>query len=104
MGSRIWRGFVFIRNSVMPTAELISRTVTRRRGLVWLAVAVVAFGSLLILISRIALDSEVLNMLPGKFSSVQGMKIYDREFEQTRELTFALQCRPNDVDKLEEFT
>jgi predicted RND superfamily exporter protein len=34
---------------------------------------------------------------------VQGLKIYDRDFEQTRELTFALQCAPNDVDKLEEF-
>jgi uncharacterized protein len=94
---------VFIRGSVMPIAEIISRIVTHRRGYVWLGVAVVAFGSLLILISRIALDSEVLNMLPGRFNSVQGMKIYDRSFEQTRELTFALQCQPNDVDKLEEF-
>ena len=89
--------------SVMPIAEFISRTLTRRRGLVWLAVAVVALGSLLILVSRISLDSEVLNMLPGNFSSVQGLKIYDRDFEQTRELTFALRCQPNDVDKLEEF-
>jgi len=103
MDSRIWRGFVFIRGSLMPIAEFISRTLTRRRGLVWLGVAVIALGSLLILISRIALDSEVLNLLPGKFSSVQGMKIYDRQFEQTRELTFALLCRPHDVDKLEEF-
>ena len=87
----------------MPIAEFISRILTRRRAYIWLGVAVVAIGSLLILISRIALDSEVLNMLPGKFSSVQGMKIYDRGFEQTRELTFALQCRPDDVDKLEEF-
>jgi len=34
---------------------------------------------------------------------VQGLKIYDRDFEQTRELTFALVCNPNDVDKLEDF-
>jgi len=34
---------------------------------------------------------------------VQGLKIYDRDFEQTRELTFALQCDPKDVDKLDEF-
>ena len=34
---------------------------------------------------------------------MQGLKIYDREFEQTRELTFALVCRPDDVDKLEGF-
>ena len=34
---------------------------------------------------------------------MQGLKIYDRDFEQTRELTFALRCDANDVDKLEEF-
>src|SRR5207244_639176 len=33
----------------------------------------------------------------------QGLKIYDREFEQARELTFALECQPQDVDKLDEF-
>jgi len=37
---------------------------------------------------------------PAKFPSVQGLKIYDHDFEQTRELTFAL-SRPQDVDKLE---
>src|SRR6266702_8568389 len=42
-------------------------------------------------------------MLPGEFSSVQGLKIYDRAFEQTRELTFALHCQPDDADKLQEF-
>ena len=56
-----------------------------------------------ILVRSLQLDSEIFNVLPGKFSSVQGLKIYDRDFEQIRELTFALQCEPNDVDKLEEF-
>src|SRR5438132_14314048 len=42
-------------------------------------------------------------MLPKGFKSVEGLKIYDRDFEQTRELTFALRCQPEDVDKLEEF-
>ena len=49
------------------------------------------------------LDSEIFNVLPGRFPSVQGLKIYDHDFEQTRELTFALVCDPQDVDKLEEF-
>ncbi|HEY2679954.1 MAG TPA: MMPL family transporter, partial [Candidatus Udaeobacter sp.] len=35
--------------------------------------------------------------------SVQGLKIYDHDFEQTRELTFALVSDAQDVDKLEEF-
>src|SRR4030095_11095693 len=49
------------------------------------------------------LDSEIVSVLPVNFSSVQGLKIYDHDFEQTRELTFALVCDPDDVDKLEEF-
>ncbi len=56
-----------------------------------------------ILIISLQLDSDVLNVLPGSFRSVQGLKIYDRDFEQTRELTFALLCDPNDADKLEDF-
>src|SRR5262249_42731264 len=52
---------------------------------------------------RIELDTDVTNMLPKGFESVEGLKIYDRDFEQTRELTFALRCQPEDVDKLEEF-
>ena len=42
-------------------------------------------------------------MLPAKFESVQGLKVYNRDFAQTRELTFALVCQPDDVEKLEEF-
>jgi predicted exporter len=49
------------------------------------------------------LDTEVLNLLPRGFDSVEGLKIYNSEFAQTRELTFALLCQPEDVDKLEEF-
>ncbi len=45
----------------------------------------------------------MLNLLPAKFESVQGLKIYNRDFAQTRELTFALVCQPNDADRLEEF-
>src|ERR1051325_10671421 len=49
------------------------------------------------------LDTEVLNLLPGGFESVEGLKVYNRDFVQVRDLTFALVCQPNDVDKLEEF-
>jgi predicted exporter len=87
----------------MRISYFIARLLTERRGLVWGIVATLIIACLAILITRIALDSNVLNMLPGKFSSVEGMKIYDRDFEQTRELTFALLCKPDDVDRLEEF-
>ncbi len=87
----------------MRISDLIARTVTRRRAYVWSGVIALAAGCLAIFACRISLDSDVLNMLPGKFRAVQGLKTYNRDFEQTRELTFALRCQPGDVDKLEEF-
>ena len=87
----------------MSISDFIARIVTQRRGYVWLGMAALAAICLLIFGLRVSLDSDVLNMLPGGFRSVEGLKIYDRAFEQTRELTFALRCQPRDVDKLEEF-
>jgi predicted RND superfamily exporter protein len=87
----------------MRISDFIARSITQRPALVWCSVALLTVGCIAILVTSLQLDSEIFNVLPGKFSSVQGLKIYDRDFEQTRELTFALQCAPNDVDKLEEF-
>jgi predicted RND superfamily exporter protein len=87
----------------MRISDFIARMMTQRRGFVWCGVAVLATVCIAILVMRMQLDSDVLNMLPARFPSIQGLKIYDREFEQTRELTFALVCQPNDVEKLEEF-
>src|SRR5213596_2688851 len=87
----------------MRISDFIARTITQRRVLVWWGVAMLSVACVAILISFLRLDSEVFNVLPARFSSVQGLKIYDRDFEQTRELTFALVCNPNDVDKLEDF-
>src|SRR5437868_2439323 len=84
-------------------SDLIARVMAQRRVLVWLGVAALAVACLAILVMRIELDSDVINMLPKGFESVQGLKIYDRDFEQARELTFALRCQPADVDKLEAF-
>jgi predicted RND superfamily exporter protein len=87
----------------MRISDFIARTITQRRGLVWCGVAILTVICIAILATSLRLDSEVFNVLPSRFSSVQGLKIYDRDFEQTRELTFALVCQPNDVDKLEDF-
>jgi predicted RND superfamily exporter protein len=56
-----------------------------------------------LLVARLRLDTEVLNLLPGNFESVEALKIYNRDFAQVRELTFALSCKPEDADKLEDF-
>src|SRR5437867_4670149 len=87
----------------MRISDFIARTVTQCRALVWCGVALLTVACIAILVTSLRLDSEVFNVLPGRFSSVQGLKIYDRDFDQTRELTFALLCDPNDVDKLWEF-
>jgi len=87
----------------MSYSRFIAHLVTNRRGRLWLALAVVTALSLWILVTRLRLDTEVLNLLPAKFASVEGLKIYNRDFAQTRELTFALIVQPNDVDRLEEF-
>jgi predicted RND superfamily exporter protein len=87
----------------MRISDFIARTVTQRRALVWCGVAALTIVCIAILITSLRLDSEIFNVLPGRFSSVQGLKIYDHDFEQTRELTFALVSDSKDVDKLEEF-
>lgn len=87
----------------MAISDFIAQTVTRRRGIVWLGVILLGTLCVILFVTHISLDSDVLNMLPGQFSSVDGLKIYNRDFEQTRELTFALRCQTGDVDKLEEF-
>src|SRR5881275_2946182 len=87
----------------MRISDFIARTITQRRGLVWCGVAALIIVCIAILLTSLRLDSEIFNVLPGRFLSVQGLKIYDHDFEQTRELTFALVCDPQDVDKLEEF-
>ena len=87
----------------MPFSEKVAFFVTERRGLMWSVVALIVVASLTILIAFLRLDTEVLNLLPRGFDSVEGLKTYNSEFAQTRELTFALLCQPEDVDKLEEF-
>src|SRR5215475_6403011 len=87
----------------MRASDFIARTATQRRAPVWGGVIVLTIVCIDILSTSLRLDSELFNMLPGRFSSMQGLKIYDHDFEQTRELTFALVCDPQDVDKLEEF-
>src|SRR6202171_6629273 len=87
----------------MALHSTIAQLVTRRRGLVWSALALICAAAIGILITRMKLDTEVLNLLPGGFESVEGLKVYNRDFVQVRALTFALVCQPADVDKLEEF-
>src|SRR6266576_2641229 len=87
----------------MRISDFIAQSITHRRALVWSGVTMLTAVCIAILVTSLHLDSEVFNVLPGRFPSVQGLKIYDHDFEQTRQLTFALVCQPNDVDKLDDF-
>src|SRR5207302_8117785 len=87
----------------MRISNFIARVMTQRRRLVWWGVAAFAIICVALLVLRMRLDSDVINMLPSGFQSVEGLRIYDSKFEQTRELTLALLCKRGDVDKLEEF-
>src|ERR1043166_1185830 len=87
----------------MRISDFIARTITQRRALVWCGVAALIIVCIAILFTSLRVDSEIFNVLPGRFPSVEGLKMYDHDFEQTRELTFALVCDPEDVDKLDEF-
>jgi len=50
-------------------------------------------------------DSDVLNLLPQRFDSVRALKVYDREFTQAREITFALwdEKKETDLDGFAEY-
>src|SRR5205814_1975487 len=87
----------------MRFSEKVAFLVSERRGLMWSVVVLIALISVGILMAFLRLDTEVLDLLPRGFDSVEGLKMYNSEFAQTRELTFALLCQPEDVDKLEEF-
>ncbi len=87
----------------MRLSTNIAHLVTQRRALVWTAVGLLSVACIYVLVTRMRLDTEVLNLLPKGFPSVEGLKVYNQDFTQVRALTFALVCQPDDVDKLEEF-
>lgn len=51
----------------MRLHSLIANLVTQRRGAVWSAVALICALSAYVLVTRMSLDSEVLNLLPSGF-------------------------------------
>jgi len=72
--------------------------VAQRKRALFLAVALLLAASALIILFRMRFASDVLDLLPRKFDSVQTFKTFDREFSQARELTFALLDDQHEVD------
>ena len=68
----------------------VAHFVTHRRRWVFGLALLVGAVALLVIVLRIRLASDVLDLLPRHFDSVKAFKTFDREFSQARELTFAL--------------
>lgn len=60
--------------------------------------ALFAITCIAIIATRIKVDSEILNLLPQHFQSVQALKVFDREFSQGHELTFGIWDEKKECD------
>lgn len=82
----------------MGVAELVAHLVTQRPRLVYGLVLLVAALSATVIGVALRFDSEILNLLPRHFNSVQALKIFNDEFAQSRELTFVLVDETGEAD------
>jgi predicted RND superfamily exporter protein len=69
------------------TERLAQIIAHRTKTLIVVALAIAAL-SILIIVKRQNFDSEVLDLLPSKFESVAGLKEFNGEFAQARQLVF----------------
>src|SRR6202790_2032335 len=81
--------------------EFLARTVAHRTKTLIFAAFAIAALAIFIVVTRKNLDSEVLDLLPSKFESVVGLKEFNGEFAQARQLVFGFlgeQGHGDDVD------
>src|SRR5438094_13534 len=61
-----------------------------RRRFVGFAIAALVLACAAMIVFGLRFNSDILDLLPRDFDSVQTLKICDREFTNARQLTFAL--------------
>src|SRR6201987_5809235 len=84
-------------------AEFISDTAAHRtRLLVLLAIGIGVLAILTIVLRR-NLDSDYLNLLPQQFESVQGLKIQNSEFADSRQVVFGFLGQTGHADDVDAF-
>jgi predicted exporter len=85
-------------------AAVIAHLVVRRPVVMAVAGLLLAAGSVVLILGQRAFDSDILNLLPANNPAVQGLKIYNSEFTQARELAFLLSWEkaPADGDAFRE--
>ncbi len=83
-------------------ARVFAALIARRPAALILAAIVLAGASIFILNTRRNFDSDILNLLPAENPAVRGLKIYNTEFTQTRELAFVLSWEkpPADIEAI----
>lgn len=86
----------------MSLSSRIARWTTHHPGLLVALLCVVSAAAFAVVLGRTNFDSEILNLLPADEPSVQGLKLYNSQFTQSRELAFLLSGENAEV--LEEVT
>jgi hypothetical protein len=82
---------------------LLAHTIAHRtKALILVALAVAALA-ILTVVTRKNLDSEVLDLLPAKFESVVGLKEFNSEFAQARQLVFGFLGEPGHAEDVDTF-
>src|SRR5580704_11592443 len=84
------------------TEFLASVIVHRTKTLIVAALAIAAL-SIFIVVKRRNFDSEVLNLLPSKFESVVGLKEFNNQFAQARQLVFGFLGETGHAEDLDAF-
>jgi predicted RND superfamily exporter protein len=84
------------------TEFLASVIAHRTRTLIVAALAIAAL-SIFVIIQRRNFDSEVLDLLPSKFGSVVGLKEFNSQFAQARQLVFGFLAEKGHADDLDAF-
>lgn len=85
-------------------STVLARWITHRPLAVALVGLILTGLSAWIVFGTNAFDSDILNLLPAKNPAVQGLKIYNEDFTQNRELAFLLTWKtvPENSDELHE--
>lgn len=86
----------------MSLADRVAYLVVQRPKTLVAVTLIVVGLCFWILSSHQRFDSEVLNLLPKGSPEVQGLKVFNADFRQGRELIFALKGDPNVVADFEE--
>lgn len=85
-------------------SSVLAGWIVRKPLAIALAGVLLTAASTLIISSGNAFDSDILNLLPAGDPAVQGLKMFNREFTQTRELAFLLTWKepPTDAESYRE--